>query len=242
MRVMSGVYWFGVALSSLAMFPIAVVLFVLTTPFDRRGVVLHGWTSIWASLYTWLNPWWHVEVTGRSLIPKQGPAVFVANHLSVVDILVLFRLFTHFKWVSKRSNFKIPVIGWNMWMNRYVPLVRGDRDSIAAMFARCEETLRRGSSVFMFPEGTRSEDGVMRPFKSGAFGLALRMGVPIVPIAIQGSERALPKKGFTIRRAAITVDVLEPVWVEGLEGATAESLTATVEDRIRTHIRARASS
>src|SRR5690606_15902837 len=178
--------WSGVALSSVMLFPVAVIVYLVTRPFDPRGVALHAWTSVWASLYTWCNPWWSVTVDGREKIPRDRPCVLVANHLSVVDILVLFRLFVHFKWVSKKSNFKIPFVGWNMALNRYVSLVRGDRESVAAMFVQCEETLRSGSSVFMFPEGTRSQDGRMKPFKPGAFELALRTGAPVVPIAVQG--------------------------------------------------------
>lgn len=236
MRVVSVVYWLGVALSSLLMFPIAVLVFVVTKPFDPRGIVLHGWTSFWASLYTWFNPLWSVTVRGREHMPSDTPCVLVANHLSLVDILVVFRLFKHFKWVSKQENFAIPLIGWNMRLNHYIPLLRGDRQSVADMFARCEATLRSGSSVFMFPEGTRSRDGRLKPFKTGAFDLALRAGVPVVPIAIVGSQTALPKKGFTIRRARISVKVLPPVSVAEMTDLSAEELTTYVHTLLRPHV------
>jgi len=228
MRAVSAIYWLFVALSSVALFPIALLLFAVTAPFDPRRVALHRFTCAWASLYTWLNPLWSVAVQGRDHLDDRAPAVLVSNHLSLVDILVLFRLFRHFKWVSKRENFRIPFIGWNMALNGYIGLVRGDRRSVEQMFHRCEQTLRGGSSVLIFPEGTRSKDGVMRPFKSGAFELAARTHVPIVPIALVGSDHALPKKGFTIRRARILVSVLKPLNPETFAGVDPEVLADQV--------------
>lgn len=100
-----------------------------------------------------------MTVRGRERIDPRATYVMVANHQSLLDILVLFRLFRHFKWVSKVENFKVPFVGWNMRLNRYIPLKRGDRASVIEMIARCERTLRSGSSIMMFPEGTRSQDG-----------------------------------------------------------------------------------
>ena len=102
------------------------VIRVVTGPFDRRLVLLHRFTCFWASLYTWCNPAWQVTVEGCDKIRPGTTYVMVANHLSLIDILVLFRLFRHFKWVSKIENFKVPFIGWNMRLNRYIELRRGD--------------------------------------------------------------------------------------------------------------------
>ncbi len=114
-------------LSSVAMFPVALLCWALTLPFDRRKVILHRLTCFWASLYTWLNPAWPVKVVGREKIDPNETYVMVANHQSLLDIFVLFRLFTHFKWVSKIENFRIPFIGWNMYLNGYIQLKRGGR-------------------------------------------------------------------------------------------------------------------
>ncbi len=210
-RIGSLIFWGFVVLSSALLFPIAVLIWALTAPFDRRRRALHQFTCFWASLYTWLNPAWRVTIHGRDLVKPDTTYMFVANHLSLLDILVLFRLFYDFKWVSKEAIFKVPAIGWNMRMNKYIPLKRGDRDSVVVMLARCRETLAQGSSIMMFPEGTRSHDGQMRAFKTGAFELAVEAQVPIVPIAIQGTSDALPKHGFVLQgRHAITVTVLPP--------------------------------
>ena len=225
-RLLSLLFWAFVVVSSVLLFPVALVLWALTRPFDRRTRALHRFTCWWASLYTWLNPWWPVTVSGRERIPA-GPCVLVANHLSLLDILVLFRLRTPFVWVSKAENFRVPFIGWNMHLNGYVPLRRGDRESVLLMLGRCEAALRRGTPVMMFPEGTRSHDGLLRPFKAGAFDLAVRLGVPVVPVVVQGTGDALPKRGFVLQGAhPISLSVLEPV--HPAAGETADELTARV--------------
>jgi 1-acyl-sn-glycerol-3-phosphate acyltransferase len=194
--------------------------------FDRRLVVLHRFTCFWGSLYTWVNPLWPVTVRGREKIDPRETYVMVANHLSLLDILVLFRLFRHFKWVSKIENFKIPCIGWNMRLNRYIPLRRGNRESIVQMMEACEKTLAEGNSVMMFPEGTRSRNGVLQPFKTGAFELALRSNRPLLPIVVEGTSDALPKRGFVLRgRHPIRVTVLDPIPVERFRGLDAKALT-----------------
>jgi len=232
-RLGSVVFWLFLVASSFALFPLAVVIWLVTLPFDRRRYVLHRFTCFWGSLYTWLNPAWPVEIEGLENFDESTPSVLVANHLSLLDILVLFRLFKHFKWVSKIENFRVPLIGWNMRMNGYIELRRGERASVLQMFRACEEALRAGSSVMIFPEGTRSPTGRMRAFKSGAFELALRTRAPIVPIALHGTADALPKRGFLLQgRHRIEVRVLEPMPFESFASLDAEALTQRVRDRI----------
>ena len=199
-------------LSSVAMFPVALLCWALTLPFDRRKVILHRLTCFWASLYTWLNPAWPVEVVGREKIDPNETYVMVANHQSLLDILVLFRLFRHFKWVSKVENFRIPCIGWNMRLNDYIQLKRGDRSSVAVMLRTCRENLAAGNSIMMFPEGTRSPTGKLRGFKPGAFDLAKDARRPLLPIVVHGTASALPKRGVILRgRHRIMIEVLDPI-------------------------------
>jgi 1-acyl-sn-glycerol-3-phosphate acyltransferase len=213
--LLSLVFWVFLTTSTFLMLPLAVVVWALTAPFDRRLRTLHLFTCFWASLYTWLNPAWRVSIEGRERIRPGETYVMVANHLSLIDILVLFRLFTHYKWVSKIENFRVPLIGWNMTLNRYIKLRRGDKSSVVRMMKACHETLDGGSSIMMFPEGTRSPTGRMRSFKTGAFEIAKEAHVPILPIVITGSANALPKRGFVLQgRHPIHVTVLEPVAYE----------------------------
>ena len=185
--------------SSVFMFVIAVLIKVVTTPFDKRLAVLHWFSCLWASMYLIAMPAWSVEVIGREKIDRKKVYVIVSNHQSLVDILVGFRLFIHFKWVAKIELLKVPFVGWNMRMNKYIMLKRGDRQSIKDMMQESENNLKQGSSVYIYPEGTRSETGEMGAFKSGAFALAKRTGMPLLPIAIVGSKDALPKNSLTIR-------------------------------------------
>jgi 1-acyl-sn-glycerol-3-phosphate acyltransferase len=232
-RFYSTLFWVFLTLSSALLFPVAVLIWLVTLPFDRRKVLLHRFTCFWASLYTWLNPVWPVTVVGREKIRPDAPYVMVANHLSLLDVLVLFRLFTHFKWVSKIENFRVPFIGWNMSLNRYIKLRRGDRGSVIQMMKACEKTLAQGNPIMMFPEGTRSQDGRMRPFKTGAFELALKTGSPILPIVIRGTADALPKRGFVLQgRHLISITVLDEIPAESFAGATVEELTASVRELI----------
>jgi 1-acyl-sn-glycerol-3-phosphate acyltransferase len=235
--VWSTLFWAFLATSSIALFPIAVLVFAVTAPFDPRRTWLHRFTCFWASLYTWFNPAWPVRIEGRERIRDGETYVMVANHLSLLDILVLFRLFAHFKWVSKIENFRVPFIGWNMTLNRYVKLRRGDRASVVQMMKACRETLAAGSSLMMFPEGTRSPDGRMRSFKTGAFELALECRRPILPIAILGTSDALPKRGFVLQgRHPITISVLEELPYESFAADSAEALAQRVRGQIAAHL------
>jgi 1-acyl-sn-glycerol-3-phosphate acyltransferase len=205
-------FWGFMVVSSILLFPISLLLWLTTVPFDERRWLLHRFTSFWANLYTWLNPAWPVRIVGRDKLYEAGPVVFVANHLSLVDILVLFRLRTHFRWVSKIENFRVPCVGWNMTLCDYIPLRRGDGASIQAMNHHCDRALRGGNSIMMFPEGTRSATGQLRTFKPGAFQIAARNQVPIQPILIRGTAEALPKRGFILQgRHPISIEVLDPI-------------------------------
>jgi 1-acyl-sn-glycerol-3-phosphate acyltransferase len=114
--------------------------------------------------------------------------------------------------VAKIELFKIPCIGWNMSLNRYVKLRRGDSESIARMMRTCEERIAEGSSIMMFPEGTRSADGRLKPFKHGAFTLAQRARVPLLPLVVEGTADALPKRGFVLQgRHHIRVRILPEI-------------------------------
>jgi 1-acyl-sn-glycerol-3-phosphate acyltransferase len=149
---------------------------------------------------------------------------------------VLFRIFAHFKWVSKIENFRIPFIGWNMWLNRYIRLKRGDRASVVRMLRECEQVLADGNSIMMFPEGTRSPDGRLRAFKTGAFALAQSAQRPILPIVIEGTSDALPKRGFVLQgRHHIRITVLDEVPY----GSFADEPIETLTDRIRDLIASR---
>jgi 1-acyl-sn-glycerol-3-phosphate acyltransferase len=236
-RVLSALFWLFIVVTSILLFPVAVLIWAGTVLFDRRLVLLHRFTCFWASLYSWLNPAWRVRVEGQERIRPDVAYVMVANHQSLLDILVLFRLFVHFKWVSKIENFRVPCVGWNMSLNRYIKLRRGDRESVERMMRACERTIAEGSSIMMFPEGTRSHDGRLRAFKPGAFVLAQQTRAPLLPIILQGTANALPKRGFVLRgRHEIRIRVLDEIPYRKFADVPIEVLTERVRDLIATEL------
>ena len=213
--VFSVFYWLFVIASCIVIFFGALILWVFTFPFDKRLWLQHRYSCLWGSLYLWLNPLWTIRVEGREKIDQSQVYVAVSNHQSMLDILVIHSLFFHFKWVSKKELIYFPFVGWNMLLNRYVIVDRASRKSFIRMMRDCRRHIRQGSSIMIFPEGTRSTDGSIRKFKEGAFRLAQQMKCPILPIVLDGTGESLPKKGLFIRKkSTIRVKVLDPVMPE----------------------------
>ncbi|HEX9306848.1 MAG TPA: lysophospholipid acyltransferase family protein [Anaeromyxobacter sp.] len=235
LRAFSLLYWGFFVLSLPILFAVALVVFAATAPFDRRRLASHLFSCCWGSFYVVANPLWRMRVHGRDRLPWHGAAVLVANHLSLLDVLVLYGLFRPFKYVAKGEVFRIPFVGWNMALSDYVPIWRGDRESVRRMMDRCRVHLARGVPVLLFPEGTRSPDGRLQPFKDGAFRLALELGCPVFPIAVSGTGEALPKHGVALRgRMEAVVRVLDPLLpaahpsVEALKAAARDAIAAAL--------------
>lgn len=229
--VFSLLYWSFALATMPPLFLGALVLFLVTLPFDRRRVVLHLYCCAWGALYVVANPFWRLHVEGREKLPWRGPAVLVANHLSLLDILVIYGLFRPFKWVSKAELFRVPIVGWTLFLNDYVRVWRGDTESVRRMLDHCKRHLARGTPVVLFPEGTRSRDGRMQRFKDGAFRLAFDVGCPVFPVAITGTYEALPKTGLSIKRGMrATVRVLDPL--SPRDHPTVDALRAAARDAI----------
>lgn len=236
-RIIAAFFLIYIAVTSAIFFVIALVIRILTGPFDRRLVVLHLFTSFWACLYLWTMPAWRLSLEGREKIRHRETYLIVSNHQSQLDILVAFRLFFPFKWVSKAEVFKLPFVGWNMVLNEYVKLRRGDKQSVERMMALCRRHLARGSSVFFFPEGTRSFDGVLKVFKPGAFVLAHEMGLPILPVAIDGTRLALPKYSLNFHgRHHIRLRVLDPIAYDAFRHLSVAATAEMVRGVIASHL------
>ena len=209
----SALFWIYLALGCIPLYLVAIVIWALTLPFDPNGRVPPPVFLLLGPALLLEQPFLATPGRGAdSTSPGSEQRCWSSNHQSLGDILVLFGLWRPFKWVSKASNFNIPFIGWNMRLNRYVQLVRGDKESIAAMMRTCEEWLRRGVPLLLFPEGTRSPDGQVKAFKDGAFRLSIAERVPVIPIALAGTGDILPKHGWVLRGMAhCRVRVLPPV-------------------------------
>ncbi len=236
--LLSYTYIAFIGISSAFLFAAACVIRIVTWPFDRRLVILNLFSSFWASLYLWCMPLWSVKIQGRNKMDMKKSYVVVSNHQSQLDILVAYRLFFPFRWVSKAEVFKLPFIGWNMVLNGYVRLKRGDKQSVKQMMEQCEDLLSRNISVIIFPEGTRSKTGIVKPFKPGAFILAKKMKKPILPLVINNTKDALPKYSLVIRgRQKMQIKVLDEIPFSQFAHLEVEQIAQMVQKRISSHVR-----
>ena len=185
-----------------------------------------------AVLIAKLNPMWDFRVHGELPDYEPGKTVVVSNHVSNSDAFLISHLPWEMKWLGKSSLFKIPVIGWLMWLAGDVPVVRGARGSVSEAMELCKEHLERGMPVMIFPEGTRSATGELLPFKDGAFRLAIDTGADILPIAVAGTRDALPKHSWRFGYARGLVAVGEPIPTAGLTPDDVDSLKAQTREQI----------
>jgi 1-acyl-sn-glycerol-3-phosphate acyltransferase len=173
-----------------------------------------------------------------------GAFVYCSNHQSLLDILVLGSVLPgDYKWAAKRSLMKIPFLGWHLQLAGHVPVDRSRGSRAAAeVIGRFEKVLREGKPLLVFPEGTRSEDGILRSFKNGGFYAAIRAGVPVVPVALDGTHVLMKKHALdtgdgTMRTVRVRVGA--PIYArsEGREGPRVTDLRertyAAVADLLR---------
>jgi 1-acyl-sn-glycerol-3-phosphate acyltransferase len=174
----------------------------------------------------------HPEVSSRR------PAVYVANHQSQFDIPALaLAMPVDFRMIAKRELLYIPIFGWALWLAGFIFIDRGDRDRAIRRLDRAVRTIRRGTSVVVFAEGTRSPDDRLLPFKKGGFILALQAGVPIVPVSIRGGGQVMPKGSLSVRPGTIEVVFGAPVSTSTYTLGTKDALIAAVRDRIACGLR-----
>jgi len=177
---------------------------------------------------------WSFAVSGTMPDDPRLPYVAVANHESFVDILLLSQLPFEMKWLSKSEFFKIPFVGWMMWLAGDIRLVRGDKKAGAQALVDMKDRLSKNVSVMVFPEGTRSKSGELGEFRDGAFRVAIQTGHPILPMAILGTRDALIKHDWRFGFSDAEVRVLDPITTDGLTKADIPDL----RDRTRAVIAA----
>lgn len=194
---------------------------------DRNGRLGRGLARAWARLLLG-GLGVRVDVTGSENVPP-GPAVYAANHGSALDIPILFGyLPVDFRIIHKRSLYVIPVVGWTLYLTGHVGIDRSNafraRRSLLAAAAR----IRGGTSVAVFPEGTRSPDAGVRPFKRGSFVLALEAQVPVVPVSLVGVKRVAPRGLATLRPGTVRLAIHPPIATAGRGPEAAEPLAEEV--------------
>ncbi|MDX1636525.1 MAG: lysophospholipid acyltransferase family protein [Balneolaceae bacterium] len=180
-------------------------------------------------MITKVNPGWSISISGHCDIDNRTPFVVVSNHLSNADIPVISNLPWEMKWIAKKELFEVPFSGWMMKMAGDIPVNRRDPRSQISTLKQAVTYLRNDCSVMFFPEGTRSRTGKLGRFTNGAFHLAVREQVPVLPLVIDGTQQCLPKNSWKFGPAPeIKLKVLDPVPVEGLTSDDVDSLAKTV--------------
>ncbi len=227
--------WITMILTSLLITPIFLLVWGATFWWDRRRVAAHYMGTFWAWHYQSLIPFWKLRLEGRKKIPFRRPVVMVSNHRSLVDILALYKLRRPFKWTSKAENFRLPFVGMVLSLTRSIRITRESVRSGHQFLSQAEEEIRKGSSVLIFPEGTRSHSGTMRPFKEGAFLLAKKTGCGIIPIVHSGSEKTFDRGSWVLKgRAEIRIRVLDEIGPRDVERLDIRELMALVRERMET--------
>ncbi len=196
---------------------IVLYTFVLGVPclvialFQPHGEASYWFIRAWAHILLWTCGV-TTEVRGKQSIPADGPFLLMSTHKSHFDIPVLIKeIPRQFRIVGKKSLFSIPVFGWILSVAGYVSVDREDRKQAFASIDKAAENVKSGMPLLIFPEGTRSPDGSLGPFKKGGFVLATKADVPIVPIIVDGTFHVLPKTTWRIRPGRVKVVFGKPI-------------------------------
>lgn len=202
---------------------------------DSRGGSAHRCALAWSRAGLMMAGV-RLRVTGTEQVPEGEPVIFMGNHQGNFDILVLSRVIPRrFSWMAKEELFRIPLFGTAMLRAGYIPVNRSDGRKALRSLDAAAHRIRAGASVIVFPEGTRTADGSLLPFKKGGFILAERAGVPIVPFTIKGSMRVNPRNTLKlVRGAEISVRFGAPIPTSGNGALKGQPLM----DRVRAAIQA----
>ena len=220
--------WFCIGVSGL----VISLLCLATYPFDRQGRVIHRLAGFWGRVAL-LACGVTVRVEGLEHVTGEGPYVFMSNHQGSFDI---FSLMAHlpfqFKWLAKKEIFSIPILGWAMAAAGYISIDReGTRETVEAM-NKAARKIHDGMSVVIFPEGSRSRDGSIQPFKNGGFSLAIKAKAPVVPMAISGSREVMPLERLAAASGEIRIRIDPPIATETYSVKDREMLKEKVREAI----------
>lgn len=216
-RLALGVYTYAEFFASAVIFLVPMGLATLRHG-DTPGARARGrWMRRFGRFTTALSPLWRFNVEGTP--PKdvlEKAYVVISNHESTSDPFLLSALPFDMRFIAKEEIFKMPLLGWLMKFSGDIPLRRGDKESVKEMLTEVQRTLKAGVPVMVFPEGTRSPDGNLLPFKDGAFLMAIDAQVPLLPLALAGTRECRPKGSLWFGDADARVRILEPIPTEGM--------------------------
>jgi 1-acyl-sn-glycerol-3-phosphate acyltransferase len=210
---------------------------LLTVPFDRRGRVVH---LLYARSWGWLIlkiAGVKTQVAGLEHVDPRKTCIYMCNHLGSFDIFALLAyLPVQFRWLAKVELFKIPMLGWGMRAAGYISLDRSKRRQTYQSMEIAARKIREETSVVIFPEGSRSFDGAMQPFMNGGFTLAIRAGVPIVPISIHGTWEIMPRTTKRVKKGTIRIVIDRPIETKDCTMMDRKRLMEETERRIRANL------
>ena len=207
-------------------------LSLISSLFDRSGAVQHWFARTWSRLIL-KTVGIHVHVEGLEHLRPSEAAIYAANHLSAVDIPVLYAaLPQQFRIMAKRELFRYPFLGWHLKRSGQIPIVYGDAHASLRSLNRAGDALRKGMSLMVFPEGGRSATGQLQEFMGGAFYVAIRVQAPVVPIAIVGTYEMLPMNSFHVVPGDVRLIIGEPIPTTGLRLRDMDKLAAQVRQTI----------
>lgn len=199
---------------------------------DKSGDLILDLARAWSR---WVTSFAGVKIVveNRASLVPDTPYVFMANHASSLDIWAVFvAIPRRIRLIAKKQLARIPLFGWVMWAGRFILI---DRQNGVAARRSIDEAGRRihdGDSVLLFPEGTRTRDGTLGPFKKGGFHLAIKAGVPIVPVALRGTRELMPAGSLLLRSGTMTVIIGEPIATQGLS----DEERTTLNERVRSAV------
>lgn len=211
-----------------ALFPVTLVFALAALDFNASFYVVR---HLWSPVLLWAGGA-RLRVHGLEHADFTRPAIYVANHQSTLDIPALFfSLPVPFRFAAKKQLQYVPVIGWYMTLAQFIFIDRRNHTRAVRSLAEASRRIRGGISIAMFAEGTRSDDQTVMPFKKGPFALAMEAGVPVVPVAIEGSGRLMPKNSWNITPGPVDVAIGTPIDPGTFEGDR-EALMRAVRDQI----------
>ncbi|MGD1045673.1 MAG: lysophospholipid acyltransferase family protein [Bacteroidota bacterium] len=207
------------------LFPVSLVFSLLafgSIPFDRKGDFFRWCPWMWSKCILWTFGI-KVNVKGLENIDLNRSYIFVSNHASMADIpTVIVALNGKVNIVFKKELTWVPIWGWALRYGHFIMIDRSNPRDALASIERAVQTIRSGQSVILFPEGTRTSDGKLQSFKRGAFTLAAKSGVPVVPMIINNTFGIMPKGSFNVKRADILVVLEKPIPTNELENKADE--------------------
>jgi 1-acyl-sn-glycerol-3-phosphate acyltransferase len=205
--------------------PVSILLSIfalISIPIDSSGELFRWSPWMWSRIILWTFGI-QMTVQGKENLTPGNPYIFVSNHASMFDIpTIMVALKGKVDFVYKKELTAVPVWGWALRFGPFIMIDRSNaRDAMQSIDLACE-TVRRGQSVILFPEGTRTSNGKLQPFKRGAFSLASKANVPIIPVTINNTFGIMPKGSLNIKPAGISVVLEKPISAEGLDGKNDE--------------------